>query len=406
MSPAREAAGNEFNLNPNRVRGKFRATDRTGPCASRGLADLKGLGFEGDVQGEDFDGFSLAVAVDGAGEPGVIADRVIGEAQALVGILGVDKDGKAGAHVKGGVGLAGGDGAVVHDELKDRLRRADGGDSVDEGLVEAHELAPAVAGDVGGVVQVNAGALARGDEADVDDRGVEEGLAVGAAVGEGGEVAVGQAVGEGAAEGEAVGVNAGGGEEEDGVAVAHVAGDAVGFGGDAADGGAGEDDRVGVDDAFESGGFAAAPDGVGLAAAFGEAFGEVVGAAGEGGEPGGVADGGVHRDGEGQGAGRYKIVDDGGDGVDADVAVEALAGEAEHGVGDEVLGAEPFFDVGEVFGRGFEEVGAFAADVGGFGEGVGGEGGRGGGGGALAGAFEGVEVVVVDAGGFVAEGGG
>ena len=44
-----------------------------------------------------------------------------------------------------------------------------------------------------------------------------------------------------------------------------------------------------------------------------------------------------------------KIVDDRGDGVDADVGVIALAGEFEHGIGDQVFGSEAFFDVGEEF---------------------------------------------------------
>ena len=71
---------------------------------------------------------------------------------------------------------------------------------------------------------------------------------------------------------------AAGSEEDDGVAILDVARDAAGFGLDLADGGAGEDDGFGVDDVFESGGFAAAPDGVGLAAALGEAVYQILGA--------------------------------------------------------------------------------------------------------------------------------
>ena len=111
----------------------------------------------------------------------------------------------------------------------------------------------------------------------------------------------------------------------------------------------------------------------------------------------------MHGNGDGEGAGGDQVVDDGGDGVEADVGVIALAGQLEHGVGDEVFGAETFFDVGEVAVVGFEEVGAFAADGGWFFEVVGGEGRNGGGGGVLAEALEGVEGVVADAGLVVGE---
>src|SRR5207245_10518933 len=100
--------------------------------------------------------------------------------------------------------------------------------------------------------------------------------------------------------------------------------------------------------------FAAAPDGAGLSAAFGESFGQI-GGAGAFGEPGRIADSGVHGDGNGQRAAGDQIVDDGGDGVDADVAIEAFAGEVQHDVGDEIFGAQSFFDVGEIVIGGFEQ---------------------------------------------------
>jgi len=56
----------------------------------------------------------------------------------------------------------------------------------------------------------------------------------------------------------------------------------------------------------------------------------------------------VHRDRDGQGAARDDVVDDGRDGVDADLAVPGLARGGGNGVSDEVLGAESFFDVREV----------------------------------------------------------
>src|SRR5204862_3946500 len=138
---------------------------------------------------------------------------------------------------------------------------------------------------------------------------------------------------------------------------------------DLANGGAGEDDRVGVDDALEGGGLAAAPDGVGLVAAVGEAGGEVLGELRVR-KPVRIAHGGVHGDADRERAAGYKIVDHRGDDVDADVAVIGLAGQLEHGVGDEVFGAEALLDVGEVGVGGLDQVGRLAADVCGLGEAV------------------------------------
>src|SRR5690606_25792895 len=136
-----------------------------------------------------------------------------------------------------------------------------------------------------------------------------------------------------------------------------IAFDAVVFGVDAADGRAGEDDGVGLDHAAKCGGFAAAPDSASAAAAFGETGGEVACAVLVL-EPRGIADSRVHGDRDGEGAAGDEVVDDGGDGVDADgVVVVAFAGELLDGIGDQVLGAEALFDVGEVFDGCFEEVG-------------------------------------------------
>ena len=111
----------------------------------------------------------------------------------------------------------------------------------------------------------------------------------------------------------------------------------------------------------------------------------------------------MHRDGDGESAAGDEVVDHGGDGIDGDFAVEALAGLGVDGVGHEVLGAEAFLDVGEEVVGGLDEVGAFAAGGGGFGVAVGGEGVGRGAGGFLAGALEGIELIVTDAGGFVGE---
>src|SRR4051812_5852461 len=169
------------------------------PCYGA-LADLEGVGFEGDVEGGDLDGLAGALLVDGAGAPGGVAQG-LREADDAVGVFGVDVDGEAGAHVEGGVGFAAVDGAVLHDEVEDGRDGADVVDLVDEGLVEAHELAPAVTGDARGIVERDVGVLAGGDEADVDGARVEESLAVGAAVADLRQVALREAVGEGAAEG-------------------------------------------------------------------------------------------------------------------------------------------------------------------------------------------------------------
>jgi hypothetical protein len=55
-------------------------------------------------------------------------------------------------------------------------------DLVHERLFKTHELPPAVAGDVGGVVRVNSRALTRGDETNVEDRWIEQRLAKASAV--------------------------------------------------------------------------------------------------------------------------------------------------------------------------------------------------------------------------------
>ena len=163
-----------------------------------------------------------------------------------------------------------------------------------------------------------------------------------------------------------------------------------------ADRGAGQDDRVRVDDPLQRRRLAAAPDRPAGAARLGEPGGEVLRPSGVR-EPFPVTDRRVHRDGDGQGAGGDQVVDHRRDGVDADVPVEAAAGELLHRVRDEVLRAEALFDVGEVFVGRLDEVRALPPDGRGLAQAVGGERAGGGGGGPLAGAFEGVEAVVIDA---------
>ena len=215
-------------------------------------------------------------------------------------------------------------------------------------------------------------------------------------------VAFGEAAGDETAEGEAVGLHARGGEKHDLVASLHVAGDALRFGLDFANGGTGKHDGVGIDDTAERGRLAAAPDRAGLAAALGPAGDERLHAGGVG-EPGGLADGGVHGDGDRQGAAGHEVVDDGGDGINRDGVVKVFAGLRIDGVGDEILGAEALLDVGEEVVGGLHEVAALAASVGGLGVTVALEEGRGGLGGLLAGALEGIELIVVNAGGFVGQ---
>ena len=123
------------------------------------------------------------------------------------------------------------------------------------------------------------------------------------------------------------------------------------------------------------------------------------------GEPGRVADGRVHGDGDGQRPRGHQVVDDGRDGVDADVAVKAPARQPQHRVGDQVLRPQPFLDVRQVLVRRLDQVGALAADAGRLAQPVGRQRRRGGGRGALAGALEGVELVVVDAAALVTQAG-
>ncbi len=261
-----------------------------------------------------------------------------------------------------------------------------------------------MAGDVRDVIQFQPAALALAHERHVDHRGREQRFAEAArvAMADGRRIAAGEFLGELAAEREAVGVHAGAGEEEDRVAVAHLAGDAEVFRRDFPDGGAREHDGLRLDDAAQRRRLATAPDRARELAALGEARDEAVGALLIG-EPRRVADGRVHRDGHRERAAGDEVVDDGGDEIDADFAVEGAAGRGIDGVGHEVLCAEALLDVREKMVPGLDEVGALAARRRGLGVAVRGELAGGRGGRALARALERVEFVVADAGGFVAE---
>ena len=206
---------------------------------------------------------------------------------------------------------------------------------------------------------------------DVNHRGIQQRLAVGAAghsqCGHAGgfdprQVAVGQLVGDLPAKGQAVGLHAGAGQEDHGVAVADGAGDAAVLGPDPPHRRPGQDDRLQVDDPAQGRRLPAAPDRPGQPAPLGEAGRQFLRPARVG-EPGRVPHRRVHRDRNRHRPGGHQVVDDRRHGVDADVAVEAPPGQLQHRVGDQVLRPQPLLDVGEIFVGRLDQVRAFAADA-------------------------------------------
>ena len=196
-------------------------------------------------------------------------------------------------------------------------------------------------------------------------------------------------------------MHAGAGQENDRVALGEIAGNAKGLGADSTDGGAGQNDGFGIDDAAE--GRVSPPPQTAPARRHPSANPRANPPCAGVDKPSGVTNGRVHRHRNRQRAGGDQIVDDGGDRVDADVGIVALAGQFQHGVGDEILGAQSLFDVGEEFIGGFDEIGAFAAHVGRLAQAEFLQRPRRGRRGALAGAFECVQRTVIDAAAFVGQ---
>src|SRR5690606_10378970 len=91
------------------------------------------------------------------------------------------------------------------------------------------------------------------------------------------------------------------------------------------------------------------------------------------------------------------VIDYRGDCVDADVGIKALPRELEHGVGYEVLGAQPLLDMRQVLIGRLDQVGRFAANPGRLRQAMllkrtGGGSGR-----LLAGPLKGIEGIVINA---------
>src|SRR5690348_12283023 len=158
------------------------------------LSHLQTLPFIRDAQGLDLDGFAVAFFADDAGKAGRVTE-FLGQSKALLRLRRIDIDGKAHAHVEGGVGFARIHWAVLLDELEDWWHVGNAGDAIDERLLKAHQLAPAVAGDVDGVVRTDISFLQGGKEAHVDDRGIEQSRAVRTAIADRREVALRQSLG-------------------------------------------------------------------------------------------------------------------------------------------------------------------------------------------------------------------
>ena len=68
---------------------------------------------------------------------------------------------------------------------------------------------------------------------------------------------------------------------------------------------------------------------------------------------------GMHCHGNRQGPTGCKIVYNGCDSIDSDFAIKATAALSIHRIGDEILGPEALFDVGEVVIGGLDQVGTF-----------------------------------------------
>ena len=68
----------------------------------------------------------------------------------------------------------------------------------------------------------------------------------------------------------------------------------------------------------------------------------------------------MHRDRDRERAASHEVIDDGGDGIDGDFAIETFARLRVDRVGHEVLGAETFLDVREVVILGLDQIAALA----------------------------------------------
>ena len=132
-------------------------------------------------------------------------------------------------------------------------------DDIGEWIGRAHQLSPAMAGDVDGIVNVDAVVQAILDHTDIDVRGIEQRLAVRPPIAQRSEVAVRRTLCYCARERKPVGMYAGAREQDDGIAVLDVRANQPAFRLDHADRGAGQDDRGGLDNPAQRRCLSAAP---------------------------------------------------------------------------------------------------------------------------------------------------
>ena len=141
-----------------------------------------------EIHWPDYDLLLVATLFDVAGRPGIDAEAA-GAGDNFVGVVGRDVEGETAAHVEVAVHLLESDPTMLLNEAENRLLYRFAVDDVHEWLDWPHQLAPAVTGDVDGVMEIYPRFLAVLDDWHVDDRGIEQSLPKHSAVAECGIVA-------------------------------------------------------------------------------------------------------------------------------------------------------------------------------------------------------------------------
>lgn len=325
-------------------------------------ADVEGLAFEHGVLWLDdhppFAGLANMAGMESVETAG------FRDVQDLVGVAAVDEDCEAGAHVVASVHLFVRLPAVFLDEVKDRQLCRQLFDEVLELLRRAHELAPAVAGDVHCIVHdfMHLLVVAAAHERDVQVRGIEQGFAVGTAIRELRLVTFGKPGRDLACRREPVGVDAGAFEEDDVASFVDFARlEQVFHMLDVAPGRARKQSGAIDNNACKCRSFTRSPGAAALHARQLPAMHEICSALLVV-EPCIASDSDVHGHRDRQDAHRDHVVHDHGHGVLSDEVVAAAAEERATGVCHQVLGAEPFFDLADHAAPGVaHQVHAFAA---------------------------------------------
>lgn len=231
-----------------------------------------------DVEGLDEDALLLAL-LDVAGDRHLelvrLAVRREEFANFVHGIFG-DIERVAGTHVERLVGFPIIQLSMFLEERKDQLRLWESVDHVGERLRGAHELGPAVACDVHGVVDVDPGVEAFQNRERVDVRRIEECFAVRSPIGKLREIAFVELCGNLARERQAVCVDARALDEQDDVAITNLLGIKQTLLLTDANRGAGKEACSWCDDSLQCRGFSSAPGALGHVAGFTPALDEII----------------------------------------------------------------------------------------------------------------------------------